>query len=142
MGTLGSRISFLRKSANMSQEDLAFDIDISKGSVSNYENDRRTPDFKTLEEINKSVSRKLGDQLFFIVTGMNPKEYLTASRIESNYIEKRIVIKCFNDWVEKMILANEIKVKGNIGELANNFIAALDMNSNVTHEKQNGTTGK
>jgi transcriptional regulator with XRE-family HTH domain len=40
----GSKISTLRKKRNMTQEDLAKEMNISKSAISMYEIDRRNPD--------------------------------------------------------------------------------------------------
>jgi transcriptional regulator with XRE-family HTH domain len=41
--TMGARLKRLRESANMSQEALAREADVSLGAVRNWEQDRRVP---------------------------------------------------------------------------------------------------
>ena len=51
MTYLGSRLKYLRKSENMTQQELASALGIAKSTVSMYENGQREPDFETLEAI-------------------------------------------------------------------------------------------
>lgn len=45
---LGNRLQKLRKSKHMTQTDLANIVNVSKASISAYENDTRSPDIETL----------------------------------------------------------------------------------------------
>lgn len=49
--TIGKRIANLRKQANEKQEDLAKILNLNRGSLANYENDKRTPDMNTIIKI-------------------------------------------------------------------------------------------
>lgn len=52
MATIFSdKLKALRQSANMSQQELADTLDISKSAVSMYEQGRREPNFETLLQI-------------------------------------------------------------------------------------------
>ena len=51
MTYLGSRLKYLRKSENITQQDLASSLGIAKSTISMYENGQREPDFETLEAI-------------------------------------------------------------------------------------------
>ena len=51
MVAFGERLKYLRKKCNLSQEDVAKTIGISKSSISMYERGEREPDFETLEAI-------------------------------------------------------------------------------------------
>ena len=51
MTYLGSRLKYLRKSENLTQQELATALGIAKSTVSMYENGQREPDFETLEAI-------------------------------------------------------------------------------------------
>lgn len=48
---IGIRIRTMRKSRNMTQEDLARSIGQSPSSITMYETGRRSPDFETLEAL-------------------------------------------------------------------------------------------
>ncbi len=51
MTYLGSRLRYLRKSENMTQQELADSIGVAKSTISMYENGQREPDFETLEAL-------------------------------------------------------------------------------------------
>ena len=51
MTYLGSRLKYLRKLENITQQQLATALGIAKSTVSMYENGQREPDFETLEAI-------------------------------------------------------------------------------------------
>lgn len=51
MKTCGLRISELRESKNMTQEELAKHLGITRASLSHYETSRREPDIETLNKI-------------------------------------------------------------------------------------------
>lgn len=51
MTYLGTRLKYLRKLENETQQQLADSLKISKSTVSMYENGQREPDFETLEAI-------------------------------------------------------------------------------------------
>ena len=138
LGSVGDRIRFLRSAASMSQKDLAFCIDKTLAAVSNYETNTRQPSISDLELINKAVAPKIGDQLFFLVTGKQPAEYLTVQRISSNYVERSKVIKAFESWIEAMLIQNEIKIRTNAGDMVASFAAKLPLLDGLGEQK-NGT---
>lgn len=51
MTYLGTRLKYLRKLDNVTQQQLATALGIAKSTVSMYENGQREPDFETLEAI-------------------------------------------------------------------------------------------
>lgn len=51
MTMCGPRISELRESNNLTQEELAKNVGITRASLSHYETSRREPDFDTLTKI-------------------------------------------------------------------------------------------
>lgn len=57
---IGLRIRTMRKSRNMTQEDLAKAIDQSASSITMYETGRRQPDFETLEAMADVFNVTLG----------------------------------------------------------------------------------
>ena len=62
-GTLGNRISTLRKQRGLTLEQLAYGMGMSKGNLSDIENGKRDPRFSTLKLIadglNMSISQLL-----------------------------------------------------------------------------------
>ena len=57
---IGTRIRVMRKSRNMTQEDLARAIDQSPSSITMYETGRREPDLETLEAMADVFNVTLG----------------------------------------------------------------------------------
>ena len=51
MTTLGNRITELRESRKMTQQELSKKLNISRASLSHYEKNRREPDYETLQKI-------------------------------------------------------------------------------------------
>lgn len=49
----GERLKDLRKSNNLSQEELASQFKVQKSSISNWETNKSTPSFELLKEISK-----------------------------------------------------------------------------------------
>lgn len=63
MNSFGDRLRKARVDAGLTQEQLGFSIDISKSSISAWENNREMPSFKILP----SLSRALGHSLDYLV---------------------------------------------------------------------------
>lgn len=53
MEHFGDRLKLLRTENNLSQEELARELGVAKGSLCNYENGKRTPDITFLETVSK-----------------------------------------------------------------------------------------
>jgi len=60
---LGMRISYLRKQAGWSQEELSFRSSINKNYLSDLERGRRNPSLKILERVAKAFSLNLATLL-------------------------------------------------------------------------------
>ena len=129
MGSLGDRLKYIRVSANLSQKDMGFELGCTHGTISNYETNTRTPSYDDIVKINEVVSLIIGDQLFFILTGMKPKEYLTSIKIESNYLDKTEVFQKLGEWLENMEFQNEIKIKGKVTPLVSSFAKQFNASS-------------
>lgn len=48
---LGTKLKQLRKSRGLTQDDIAIKFKLSRGSISNWEKNRRKPNIKQLEEL-------------------------------------------------------------------------------------------
>ncbi len=65
-GTVGSRIKNLRKKAGLTQEELAFELNLeSKSTISGYENDKREASHDILVEL----ASKLNTTVDYILSG-------------------------------------------------------------------------
>ena len=51
MESFADRLHRARKNAHMTQEQLGFELDVSKSSVSAWENGREKPSFRVLEQL-------------------------------------------------------------------------------------------
>ena len=49
--SVGKRIKYLREKNSLEAQKLAHDLQVGKSTLSNWENDRRTPDLETLKKI-------------------------------------------------------------------------------------------
>lgn len=82
-------LKYLRKRENMTQQELATQLRISRGSVSMYELGQREPDFETLEAIadvfNVSMSVLLGENECAKITP--PVQYLTDLQKKYNALD-------------------------------------------------------
>lgn len=57
--TLGNNIQRMRKEANLSQEDLAEKFNVSRQTISNWENGKSYPDLETVVNISDSFNISL-----------------------------------------------------------------------------------
>ena len=87
MTYLGSRLKYLRKSENITQQQLATALGIAKSTVSMYENGQREPDFETLETISDYFNV---DMRTFFPNSEQPPSVITGelSEIKRDLIKK------------------------------------------------------
>lgn len=78
---LGSRIAVLRRSAGISQAELARQLKISPSTVGMYEQGRREPSVETLA----AMARLFGVSIDFLVTGK------TASQQEQELVSQLLL---------------------------------------------------
>ena len=62
--TVGKRIKMIRKTANISQKDLAIKLGVSASMIGQYENDLRNPKYETVERIAKALDVSV-DMLYY-----------------------------------------------------------------------------
>lgn len=58
--TTGERIRFFRKKQGLTQDDLAHKMGIKRGTLAQYESDRRNPKLETLEKISGALGVEIG----------------------------------------------------------------------------------
>ncbi len=75
---LGIKVKLARRDANLTQEQIAFDIGVSVETISNIERGKVLPSIDTLLKISQKLNFPISD--FFI--GLDKKKLLTR-RIES-----------------------------------------------------------
>ena len=63
---LGKTISHLRKEKGLSLEKLAYEMEISKGNLSDIENGKKNPTFTTLKKIAEGLEISLSELILEI----------------------------------------------------------------------------
>lgn len=116
------RIKKIRLRQTISQKDLAYSLGIAPNTLSQYENEKREPDLKTLENIAKffniSVDRLLGRNLYFqdifsdlcIDRDVTPRKVCIDTGIDPDVAEKWITGEKKPDAAEFERLAEYFKV--------------------------------
>ena len=104
----GDNLKLIRKRKNMSQEDLAFKVNVSRQSVSKWENGEAYPEMNNILELCKIFNCKINDLV-----------HVDMSDIDS--LDEEIVMKVvkFNEEKQKRVktLSNIISLIGNIGKI-------------------------
>ena len=104
----GDNLKLIRKRKNMSQEELAFKVNVSRQSVSKWENGEAYPEMNNILELCKIFNCKINDLV-----------HVDMSDIDS--LDDEIVMKVvkFNEEKQKRVktLSNIISLIGNIGKI-------------------------
>lgn len=86
--TLGARIRALRMQQNLSQEELAEKLDVSRQSVSKWENDTATPDLDKLVKLSELFEVSLDE----LVRGEPPKQTPPVPQTENSRTPTRVIV--------------------------------------------------
>ena len=85
--SLGERLLELRKSKHLSQEELAFKLDVTRQTISKWETDQSTPDFDKIMPLCKLYGIT-SDEL---LTGIKKEEEKESGNLEDkNYSNRRL----------------------------------------------------
>lgn len=141
MNTLGGRIKELRNKAKLSQRELALKVGVEGGSLGNWERDNREPSLSYVFEINEVLKPILGDNLFYIITGNRPEEYLNAMTINSNYISRELVLDRTEKFLIDMDTIREIRVVGKIEEVLKAYAEQVLKPESSAHNFTSRTAG-
>lgn len=105
--TIGENIKMYRNNSNLTQEELASKIDLSRNAIYNYENDRRTPSIKILIELAAALNIDLSDLLqgteYKDLTNMNKEDediYLDFLAPDESY---KKYVKIFKEFGYRVI---------------------------------------
>jgi transcriptional regulator with XRE-family HTH domain len=79
--SFGTRLRSLREEQGLYQKDLAFKLDLTQKTISNYENNERFPDQKTLSKIADLFNVSI-DFLLDRTDIRNPMEIVAAHRTD------------------------------------------------------------
>lgn len=91
--TMGERIKQLRKEKGMTQTDLAQTLNVTKGTVSTWETNSRTPSFDTLNALSDLFERRLdyimgrSDDAAPTTQSADDLEDLALSQVEADLTE-------------------------------------------------------
>lgn len=125
MDTFGNRLKSLRKTKNLTQEELAKLLNIAKSTVSNWENENRFPDKDMLNKLVNFFDVSL-DYLF----GRTDEE--KSNIVTYNIVPKDIIDpNTFMDYAKTIFLSSEVsedaleKIYRDISEL---YWQSIDMN--------------
>lgn len=93
---LGDKINYLRKQQNLSQEELAFKLDVSRQSVSKWESGQCTPDIEKLNLLSEifdvSIDYLIKDNEKDVPSTINEKTSITKMTMNEvkNYLNYRV----------------------------------------------------
>lgn len=149
--TLGEKITNARKQANMSQEQLAEKLNVSRSAIAKWETDKGIPDIENLKTLSGvfevSIDYLVGNEHDFILKHdkANPDENIQAERISKRNQRYQEIIgeKCtiemnyWNDGIyEAYIVAQDDefifyymkeKKKSLIGALAKDYVKDINI---------------
>ncbi|WP_172592567.1 helix-turn-helix domain-containing protein [Staphylococcus pettenkoferi] len=106
MQEVGATIKKIRKSKNLTQSELAREMEISRSYLSDIENGNKNPSITTT----KKLAEKLGVSVSYLTTGVKMLSDLNNEDIKNAW--QKIRDKLTNDWNER-----ELYVKENLFEL-------------------------
>lgn len=141
MNTIGGRIKELRKKARLTQTQLALKVGVEGGSLGNWERDNREPSLSYIFEINEVLKPILGDNLFYMITGKRPEEYLNAITINSNYISREVVLDKTEKFLMDMDMLREIRVVGKIEDVIKAYAEQVLKPEATIHELNSSNAG-
>lgn len=101
---IGELISYRRKKLELTQEELAHRIHVSKSAIGKWESGRGIPDRKNIVKLAEILGISIED-LFFAITGQRPQ------KIEDINITID-VLEIFNSYGYEIVKKSEVDVLG------------------------------
>lgn len=143
--TMGERIKALRKEYGMTQLALANALGITKGTVSTWENNSRTPGFETLSKLSDIFQRSIeyimgkSDDATPLVRDENVMDELALSQVEDDLTEyalKYARLDQFGREAVEAIIRAEYNRCRNQDELASagKYFGRISMRRDVSEE--------
>lgn len=93
MKTFGEKLASLRKQANMTQNDLADKLMVSRQAITKWENDKGLPDIDNLVMISKIFNVTMEDLLEYKIETIEFKEGNTVETIDKENSKFKVVDK-------------------------------------------------
>ena len=126
--TLGEKIKEARKKCNMSQEQLAEKVNVSRSAVAKWETDKGAPDIENLKALshflNISIDTLLddGEVIEEVITkeAYNLNDYGTGSKKKK---KNRVMLEKFSQWKLIPLLGKKVLTKGE--KIIDNMIGFL-----------------
>ena len=103
---LSTRIKELRKSKGLTQQAFAKKFEISKQTVSNYENNERTPDVDMLISISNHFDVSI-DYLVGRTNSLEDQPVVVGKKLLTNYEKLNSIIGSLLDQINKTVIENE-----------------------------------
>ena len=120
MANFAKNLKRLRVNQNLTQDDFAKKINITKAAISNYENGRRLPDYKTLELIADYFNVNID---FLMGRKFCEKDKLVITRNQYTSKEKDIIKKYRNSDVGvKSVVDTVLDMSEKISSLENSTL--------------------
>lgn len=91
MKTFGEKLASLRKQANMTQNDLADKLMVSRQAITKWENDKGLPDIDNLVMISKIFNVTMEDLLEYKIETIELKEGNTVETIDKENSKFKVV---------------------------------------------------
>ena len=86
MSELGERLSKLRRDKGMTQEELASHLQVTRQTVSSYENGKSEPDIAMLHKLSEALETEVS----FLIDGKEPEEQKEKKQQDSKDRKKKI----------------------------------------------------
>ena len=86
MSELGERLSKLRRDKGMTQEELASHLQVTRQTVSSYENGKSEPDIAMLHKLSEALETEVS----FLIDGKEPEEQEEKKQKDSKDRKKKI----------------------------------------------------
>lgn len=86
MSELGERLSKLRRDKGMTQEELASHLQVTRQTVSSYENGKSEPDIAMLHKLSEALETEVS----FLIDGKEPEEQEEKKQQDSKDRKKKI----------------------------------------------------
>lgn len=100
---IGNRIYELRRSANLSQEQLAEKIAVSRQTISNWENNQTVPDLYQAGALVQALNLQTIDELFTNTKNINWEQ--VTEDLKSK-IQSRVSVNCYTLWFSGLQYCN------------------------------------
>lgn len=115
-------LNFLRNSRNLSQNDLASEIGLTRQTISNYEKGTRQPDLFALTKISNFFHISI-DELIFSQSSLNMSDLKTFNEIDF-FLKNDFVVDYNNDLID-ILKQKRLDIKHSINDL-NEYLNKID----------------